>query len=72
MADELTNDQIALLCDVGQHGLSKLTSDRRRDFEWLLSEGYVEPAKDHPVSAFELTAKGMALLGERGAGLNES
>jgi hypothetical protein len=39
MSDDLTNAQIALLCDIGEHDLSKLTADKRRDLERLLSTG---------------------------------
>lgn len=72
MSDELTDDQIALLCDIGQHDLSTLTGDQRRDLERLLSERYVQATKGDPGSAFKLTSKGSALLAERGAGLNEA
>ena len=30
MPDELTNDQIALLCDIGEYDLSKATDQRKR------------------------------------------
>jgi CTP-dependent riboflavin kinase len=72
MPDDLTNSQIALLCDVGEYDLSKATADQKRELERLLSEGYVEPAEGQPGSAFKLTAKGAEFLGERGAGLNEA
>ena len=72
MSDDLTNSQIALLCDIGESNLPKLTGDQKSDLEWLLSEGYVEPTKSHPGSLFKLTAKGDEFLGERGAGLNEA
>ena len=47
-------------------------SEKKRDLERLIAEGYVQPTADHPGSVFELTAKAIALLGERGAGLNEA
>ena len=72
MFDELTNAQIALLCAIEEHGYGSSTNEHKRDLERLISEGYVQPAEDHPGSAFELTAKGVAFLGERGAGLNEA
>jgi hypothetical protein len=37
-----------------------------------IAEGYVQPTAEHPGAAFELTAKAIAFLGERGAGLNEA
>jgi hypothetical protein len=72
MPDDLTNSQIALLCAIEEHDPSKSASDQKRDLERLISGGYVQPTKDHAGWAFELTAKGEALLGERGAGLNEA
>jgi CTP-dependent riboflavin kinase len=72
MSEDLTDDQIALLCAIGEADSSKLTGNRTRDLERLISEGYVEPTASHPGSAFKLTAKGMQVLGERGAGLNEA
>ena len=72
MPDELTDYQIALLCDIEEGDLTKFAGDRKCDLERLLSEGYVEPAQSHPGSAFKLTAKGAEFLGLRGAGLNEA
>jgi hypothetical protein len=72
MSDDLTNSQIALLCDIGELHLPKLTGDQKRDLEQLISEGYVGPTEGHAGSAFMLTAKGVEFLGKRGAGLNEA
>jgi hypothetical protein len=72
MSDDLTNSQIALLCSIEEHDESRSSSDKKRDLERLIAEGYVQPTADRPGSAFELTAKAIALLGERGAGLNEA
>jgi hypothetical protein len=72
MSDDLTNSQIALLCDIGEYDLSKLTGEQKRDLERLISGGYVEPTDSHPGAAFKLTRKGVEFLGERGAGLNEA
>jgi hypothetical protein len=72
MSDDLTNSQIALLCGIGEYDHSESGSDKKRDLERLITDGYVQPTADHPGSAFQLTAKAIALLGERGAGLNEA
>jgi hypothetical protein len=72
MFDDLTDSQIALLCGIGEYDHSESASDKKRDLERLISGGYVRPTADHPSSAFELTAKAIALLDERGAGLNEA
>jgi hypothetical protein len=70
MSDGLTDDQIALLCGIGEHELLEVIDDKQRDLQRLLSGGYVEPKEGH--SGFQLTAKAIAFLGERGAGLNEA
>jgi len=72
MSDDLTNSQVALLCAIEEHDHSNSSSDQRRDLEALMSGGYVQAISDHPGSAFELTAKGIAFLAERGVGLNEA
>ena len=72
MSDNLTNSQIALLCAIEEHDDSEATSEQKRDLARLVSEGYVQPTKSHPGSAFKLTAKAVAFLGELGAGLNEA
>jgi hypothetical protein len=72
MSDELTNSQIALLCAIEEHDPSRSTRDEQSDLERLIARAYVQPTRDHPDSSFELTAKGVAFLGERGAGLNEA
>jgi hypothetical protein len=68
MSDDLTDSQIALLCDIGEYDHAEAGNDKKRDLERLIAEGYVQPTADHPGSAFELTAKASALLGERGDG----
>jgi hypothetical protein len=70
LSDDLTNTQIALLCDIGEFELPKLASDQKPDLERLISGGYVGPTESHPGSAFMLAAKGIEFLGKRGAGLN--
>ena len=72
MFDNLTDSQIALLCGIGEYDHAESASDKKRDLEALTSGGYVQATRNHPGSAFQLTAKGAAFLGERGAGLNEA
>ena len=69
MADELTNSQIELLCEIEEHENTTLTGNKRCDLERLLFGGYVQPTKGDP--AFKLTSKGSTFLAERGVGLNE-
>jgi hypothetical protein len=74
MSDDLTNHQIALLCEIGEHERLKVWRevDKQGDLQRLLSDGYVEPKEGHSGSALQLTAKALQFLGERGAGLNEA
>ncbi len=72
MSDDLTDTQIALLCAIEGHDPASSSDDQKHDLEQLIAAGHVQPTADHPGSAFELTAKGIAFLGERGAGLNEA
>jgi hypothetical protein len=72
MSDELSNDQIALLCGIEEQEPPKLVGDKKRDLEQLVAAGYVEPAGAPQGHALRLTAKGIAFLGARGAGLNEA
>ena len=69
---DLTNDQIALLCKIGESDLADPTEDQKRVIEGLISAGYAEPTEGDPGSGFKLTAKATTFLSERGVGLNES
>jgi hypothetical protein len=70
MPDQLTSDQIALLCDIGEYELSKATDQRKRQLQELIDRGYVL-ADDQAPGRYKLSGKGVEFLGERGAGLNE-
>jgi hypothetical protein len=72
MSEALSNAQVPLLCDIGEHNISNLTGDNKQYLERLESAGCAEPTKEHPGAALKLTAKGTAFLAERGAGLNEA
>jgi hypothetical protein len=72
MSDDLTNSQIAMLCEIGEFYLPEFFGDQKRDLEQLISWGHVRPAENDARSAFMLTATGGEFLGKRGAGLNEA
>lgn len=70
---DLSNQQIAILSDIGQSQLPELNAEKARDLDLLLKDGYAAPADgDHPGVKYKLTGKGVQFLTERGAGLNES
>lgn len=72
MSDNLTDEQIALLCAIGEGGSSQLAQNKKRDLDRLIAGGYVEPTESNPEAALKLTAKSIDFLGKRGAGLNEA
>ena len=72
MSDDLTNAQIALLCDIGEFKMLDLTIERKRDLEHLISVGYVAPTEGDAKSAFMRTLKAHEFLSMRGATLNEA
>ena len=72
MSDDLTNQQIALLCDIGEFKMLDLTIERKRDLEHLISVGYVAPTEGDARSAFKLTLEAHNFLSMRGATLNEA
>jgi hypothetical protein len=62
----LRDEQIAILCDIGQS--IAFADDVRGAVDKLVLDGYV--IKDGDI--YELTPKGEKILEERGAGLNEA
>lgn len=72
MPDELTNAQIALLCEIGEQRRPGLVGHATVDIEYLLVAGFVERTSRPDGSVLKLTAKGINFLGSRGAGLNEA
>ena len=71
-AADLTDTQIALLCDIGEMDPLKTSDVQKRDLTLLVAEDFLTRSHSRPGAEFKLTAKGAEFLGERGAGLNES
>ena len=71
-SEQMTDDQIALLCKIGESDLVVVPENRRRDLQWLLSAGYAVPTQGDPGSGYRLTAKAHEFLEKRGVGLNEA
>jgi hypothetical protein len=68
----LSNDDIALLCDIGTFVLSESTEHGAR-LQRLIAAGFVERASAAQApEKFQLTGKAMKVLTERGVGLNEA
>jgi hypothetical protein len=66
----LTDHQISILVDIASSGGAALPPERLSDLVDLIAAGYVEG--DEGNNLYRLTAKGQAVLDERGVGANES
>jgi hypothetical protein len=71
--DDLSDSEIALLCDIGDAFPDTLTAEKRARLERLIARGFVEraPAAKAPAK-YQLTAKATKILTARGVGLNEA
>src|SRR5690348_1680883 len=71
MADTpITDQEIAILCDVLEGWGANLNADKRKVLDQLIAKGFVVPAgQDSPVK-YKLTGKAQQLLAERGVGLS--
>ena len=71
--DVLSDDEISLLCDVGDTFPATLTAEKQARLESLIARGFVEPAPaDKAPSKYQLTGKANKILTARGVGLNEA
>ena len=69
----LSDDDIAVLCDVGDSFPARAGAAKRQRLERLIAEGFVEPARSSKgPGKYQLTGKAQKFLAERGVGLNES
>jgi hypothetical protein len=69
MADDLSDLEIAVLCDLLEGPRSNLKAHKRAIIAQLAAKGLVEPAKDEP-ARFQLSDKAHHLLAERGVGMS--
>jgi len=73
--DDLNNDDIALLCDIGEYSHDKAKPGHRDRVAGLLARGYVTCSHADMAALgakFMLTGKGQDMLSARGASLNEA
>jgi hypothetical protein len=71
-ADTLISDQeIAILCDVLEGGGANLNADKRKVLDQqLVAKGFVVAAGQESPVKYKLTGKAQQLLAERGVGLS--
>ncbi|MGA8698557.1 MAG: hypothetical protein WB689_32935 [Xanthobacteraceae bacterium] len=67
--DDLSDLEIAVLCDLLEGPRANLKAHKRVVFDQLVAKRLVEPAKDDPAK-FQLTDKAHHLLAERGVGMS--
>ncbi len=72
MADTHISDQeIAILCDVLEGGGANLNADKRKVLDQqLVAKGFVVAAGQESPVKYKLTGKAQQLLAERGVGLS--
>jgi hypothetical protein len=71
MADALITDQeIALLCDVLEGRGANLNADKSKSLDRLIEKGFVVAADQGSPEKYKPTGKAQQLLAERGVGLS--
>ena len=71
MAEALVTDQeIAILCDVMEGWRANLNEDKRKVLDQLIAKGFVVSADQDLPAKYKLTSKAQQLLAERGVGLS--
>jgi hypothetical protein len=69
MADDLSDLEIAVLCDLLDGPSANLKAHKRAILDQLVSKGLVEPAKGQP-GKLQLSDKAHHILAERGVGIS--
>jgi predicted transcriptional regulator len=71
MADDaLTDQEIAILCDVVEGSHANWSAEKRKVLDELMAKGFVVSPDQNSSATYELTAKARQLLAERGVGLS--
>jgi len=71
MAEAHISDQeIAILCDVLEGGGASLNAGKRKVLDQLVAKGFVVAAVQESPVKYKLTGKAQQLLAERGVGLS--
>jgi hypothetical protein len=67
--DDITDLEIAVLCDLLGGPGANLKAHKRTVLDQLVAKGLVEPARDDPAK-FQLSDKAHHLLAQRGVGIS--
>ncbi|MGD0315872.1 MAG: hypothetical protein ABSB37_07975 [Xanthobacteraceae bacterium] len=66
----ITDQEIAILCDVLEGWGANLNADKKKIIDQLIAKGFVVSADQESSAKYELTGKAQKLLAERGVGLS--
>ncbi len=69
MTNDLSDLEIAVLCDLLDNPRANLKAHKKAMLDQLVAKGLVEPAKDEPAK-FQLSDKARQILAERGVGIS--
>jgi hypothetical protein len=69
MADDISDLEIAVLCDLLDDPAANLKAHKKAVLGELLAKGFVEPIKDEP-DKYQLSDKARHFLEERGVGIS--
>jgi hypothetical protein len=69
MTDDLSDLEIAVLCDLLDNSRANLKAHKRAVLDQLIAKRLVEPAKDEP-ARFQLSDEARQILAERGVGIS--
>ena len=69
MTDDLSDLEIAVLCDLLDNPRANLKAHKRVVLDQLVAKRLVEPAKDEP-ARFQLSDEARHVLAERGVGIS--
>jgi len=71
MADvPITDEEIAILCDVVEGQGARLNADKKKILDQLVAKGFVMQADQEWPIKYKLSSKAQQLLAERGVGLS--
>jgi hypothetical protein len=66
----ITDQEVAILCDVLEGWGANLNADKRKVLDQLIAKGFVVSADQESPAKYKLTGKAQQLLAERGVGLS--
>jgi len=66
----MSDEEIAILCDVLEGGGANLNADKRKVLDQLIAKGFVVAAGQESPVKYKINGRAQQLLAERGVGLS--